>query len=59
MRVSLVFHGGQGNWVSGSAVMINSWQVLCAGQSPEVVVVFTSRRWLKYMYFVVQLEVQF
>jgi len=58
MLVSLVFCGGTVNWLSGSAVMVNSWQMLCGGRSPTVVVVLFSRRWLKYIYLVVQLEVQ-
>jgi hypothetical protein len=53
-----VFRGGTVNWLPGSAVMVNSWQMLRGGRSPTVVVVLISRRWLKYIYLVVQLEVQ-
>jgi hypothetical protein len=44
------------NWLPGNAVMVSSWQMLREGRSPTVVVVLISRRWLKYLYFVVQLE---
>jgi len=54
----LVFRGGTVNWLPGSAVMVNSWQMLRGSRFPTVVVVLISRRWLKYIYFVVQLEVQ-
>ena len=36
--------------------MVNSWQLLRGGRSSVVVMVFISCRWLKYVYFVVQLE---
>ena len=52
----LVFRGGTVNWLPGSAVMIDSWQMLRGGRSPTVVVVLISRRSFKYIYFVVQLE---
>jgi len=26
--LSLVFHGGTVNWLPGSAIMVNSWQML-------------------------------
>jgi hypothetical protein len=42
--------------LAGSAVMVSSWQMLHGGQSPTVVVELISRRWLKYIYFIVQLE---
>jgi hypothetical protein len=54
--VFLVFCGDTVNWLPGSAVMVSSWQMLHGGGSPTVVVVLISRRWLKYIYFVVQLE---
>ena len=47
----LVFRGGTVNWLPGSVVMVNSWQMLHGGRSPIVVVVLISRRWLKYIYF--------
>ena len=46
------------NWLPGSAVMVNSWQMLRGGRSPTVVVVLISRRLLKYIYFTVQFDVQ-
>jgi hypothetical protein len=52
----LVFCGGTVNWLHGSAVMVSSWQMLCSGGSATVVVELISCRWLKYIYFVVQLE---
>ena len=39
--------------------MVNSWQTLHGGRSLTVVVVLISCRWLKYIYFIVQFEVQF
>ena len=39
--------------VAGSAVMVNSWQMLRGGRSPTGVVVLISYMWLKYIYFVV------
>jgi len=52
----LVFCGGTVNWLPGSDVMVSFWHMLRGGQSPTVAVVLISRRWLKYIYFVVQLE---
>jgi hypothetical protein len=52
----LVFLDGTVNWLPASALMVSSWQMLRGSRSPMVVVVLISRRWLKYMYFVVQLE---
>jgi len=52
----LVFHGGKVNWLPGSAVMVSSCQMLHGGRSPTVMVVHISHRWLKYIYFIVQLE---
>jgi hypothetical protein len=40
--------------VARSAVMVSSWQMLCGGRSPTVVVELISCRWLKYIYFIVQ-----
>ena len=49
------FRGGTVNWLPGSTVMVNSWQMLRGGRSPSVVVVvLTSRRWLKNIHFVEQ-----
>jgi len=45
----LVFRGGTVNWLPGSAVMVNSWQMLRGGRSPTVVVVLIRSRWLKYI----------
>jgi hypothetical protein len=39
------------NWLQGSAVMANSWQMLRGGRSPTVLVVRISCRWLKYIHF--------
>jgi len=47
----LVFRGGTVNWLPGSFVMVNSWQMLRGSRAPTVVVVLISRRWLKYNYF--------
>jgi hypothetical protein len=44
------------NELAGSAVMVSSWQMLRGGRSPTVVVKLISRRCLKYIYIVVQLE---
>jgi hypothetical protein len=50
----LVFRGGTVNWLLGSAAMATSWQMLRGGLSPTALVDLISRRWLKYMYFIVQ-----
>jgi len=50
------FHGDTVNWLPGIAVMVSSCQILHGGGSPTVMVVLISRRWLKYIYFFVQLE---
>jgi hypothetical protein len=50
---ALVFCGVTVNWLRGSAVMVSSWQMLRRGRCPTVVVELVSRRWLKYIYFVV------
>ena len=52
----LVFRGDTVNCLAGSAVLVSSWQMLRGGRPSTVVVVLISRRWLKYIYFVVQLE---
>jgi hypothetical protein len=54
----LIFHGGTVNWLPGSALMVNTLQMLHGGQSQTVVVVLISCRLLKYIYFIVQLEGQ-
>jgi len=50
---TLVFCGVTVNWLPGSAVMVSSWQMLRRGRSPTIVVELVSRKWLKYIYFVV------
>jgi hypothetical protein len=42
--------------LAGSAIIVSSWQMLCGGRSPTVVVELITCRWLKYVYFVVWLE---
>jgi hypothetical protein len=56
LNFCLGFRGGTLNWLPGSAVMVSSWQMLRGSRSPIVVAVLISRRWLKYVYFVVRLE---
>jgi len=41
-----VFRGGTVNWLPGSAVMVNSWQMLRGDRSPTGVVVLIRCRWL-------------
>ena len=48
------FRGGTANWLPSSAVMVSSWQMLRAGRT--VVVVLISRKRLKYVHLIVQLE---
>ena len=52
----LVFRGGTVTCLPGSAIMVSPLQILRGGRSPTVVAVLISRRWLKYIYFVVQFE---
>ena len=53
---TLIFCCVTTNWLPGSAVMVSSWQMLRRGRFPSVVVELVSRRWFKYIYFVVWLE---
>ena len=50
------FRGGTENWLPSSAVMVSSWQMLRGGRSPTVVMVLISRKRLKYIHLIVQLE---
>jgi len=58
-RFFFVFRSFTVNWLPVSALRVNSWQMLHGSLFPTNVLLLISRTWLNYVYFVVQLEVQF